>query len=122
MKRPGRLVSARSWLPNYTGKNILRGYCKRFCVDWRCALVVLGMLGVKIDPAYLARRESTEAEKTRQRAERKQLKETEEASRSHPYIDPFSAYLSGDYAAFNDLEQQQAAANDEDLDRWDIPF
>ncbi|EMB18838.1 hypothetical protein RE6C_00471 [Rhodopirellula europaea 6C] len=24
-------------MPEYTGKNVLRGYCKHFGVDWRCA-------------------------------------------------------------------------------------
>jgi hypothetical protein len=79
MSRQGRLASARSWLPKYSGKNVLKGYCKHFGVDWRCATVELAMLGVKIDPAYLAMRETTEAEKTRQRKERKKQQEAEES-------------------------------------------
>jgi hypothetical protein len=52
MKRPGRLQSARSWLPTYSGKNIVAGYRKHFGVDWICALKELEMLGVAIDPIY----------------------------------------------------------------------
>ncbi len=52
MKRPARLRSARSWLPTYAGKNIVRGYRKRFAVDIVCAIKELEMLGVKIDPVH----------------------------------------------------------------------
>ena len=34
LKRPARLQSAASWLKQYSGKNVLRGYCKHFGGDW----------------------------------------------------------------------------------------
>jgi hypothetical protein len=111
MKRSGRLASARSWLPKYSGKNVLRGYCKHFGVDWRCAAVELARLGVKIDPQYLARRETTEAEELRRREAQTRQLEALETTHWHPYTDPFSAYLAGDFAALHELEQQ---ANNED--------
>src|SRR5678815_4127706 len=52
MKRPARLQSARSWLPTYSGKNIVKGYRKHFAVDFVCAIKELEMLGVKIDPVH----------------------------------------------------------------------
>jgi len=59
MKRPARLQSAVSWLKQYNGKNVLRGYCKHYGVDWRCAAIELKQLGVHLDPDYLTRREIT---------------------------------------------------------------
>lgn len=41
MKRAGRPAAAKAWLASYSGKNVLRGYCVHFAVDWRCAAVEL---------------------------------------------------------------------------------
>lgn len=54
MNRAGRLQSARHWIPKYTGKNILKGYKDHFGVDWFCAITELQMLGVNLDPSYVA--------------------------------------------------------------------
>lgn len=50
-KRAQRLEAAKSWLPTYEGKDIVKGYRKRYGVDFRCAFTELEMLGVEIDPA-----------------------------------------------------------------------
>lgn len=115
LNRTRRIASAQSWLRSYTGKNILRGYCKHFGVDWRCAAVELEMLGAKTDAEYLATREANEAELVRKRKERKQQRETVENAHWHPYTDSFSAYLVGDFAALHDLELRQANAEDASL-------
>ena len=47
-----RLQSAKSWLPTYEGKNVFRGYRKRYGVDWPTALQELEMLGVEVTPTY----------------------------------------------------------------------
>lgn len=49
MTQRERLSSARAWLPKFDGKDILCGYRKRYGVDWRCAVIELEMLGVKLD-------------------------------------------------------------------------
>ncbi|HEY6724144.1 MAG TPA: hypothetical protein VI197_08925 [Polyangiaceae bacterium] len=54
MKRRGRLDAACRWLPKYSGKNVVRGYAKWFGVDLGCALKELEMLGVALDPVYVA--------------------------------------------------------------------
>ena len=51
-KQDQRLQAAKNWLPTYDGKNIFRGYRKRYGVDWPTALRELEMLGVEVDPAY----------------------------------------------------------------------
>lgn len=53
MKQPGRLQSAKSWLPTYKGKNILQGYRKQYGVDFLCAIRELEMLGIVLNPRYV---------------------------------------------------------------------
>lgn len=128
MKRKGRIASARTWLPTFTGKNVLRGYCRHFGVDWRCAVIELAQLGVKFDPAYLAQREITELAKIETRTPRKKKREAGANDHWHPYTDPLSAYLAGDFAALHDLEQREAAIDHENSaydfgdTLFDIPF
>lgn len=79
------------------------------------------MLGVKIDPAYLAMRKRTDAEKTRQNRERTQRQEAEENAHWHSYTDPLTAYWAGVLAALYDLEH--GPANADDTSDWrDLPF
>ncbi|MFO7902549.1 MAG: hypothetical protein R6U98_07810 [Pirellulaceae bacterium] len=80
MKRSARLQSATSWLKGYGGRNVLRGYCKHYGVDWRCAAVELKQLGVRLDPEYLRQREITEQELARSRQRRHAAKNAEESS------------------------------------------
>lgn len=114
MQRPARLASAKTWMASYSGKNILRGYCVHFAVDWRCAAAELKMLGIKLDPAYLSQRERTEAEQSRRRSERKQKQEADADQHWHPYTDSLSAYLAGDFEALHNLELRQASIDGEE--------
>ncbi len=119
MKRQGRLQSAKSWIPTYTGKNLLQGYCNHYGVDWRCAAIELRQLGVAIDPTYLAQRERMDAETIKQRQAKKQKRESSKDQHWHPYPDAFSAYLAGDFAAVHDLEMKERLGDDlgsDDLD------
>lgn len=72
------------------------------------------MLGVKLDPAYLAQRERTEAEQSRKRIERKQKQEADADQHWHPYTDSLSAYLAGNYEALHELELRQASIDGEE--------
>lgn len=112
MNRAGRLAAAKAWMASYSGKNILRGYCTHFAVDWRCAAAELKTLGVKLDPAYLAQRERAEAEQSRKRIERKQKQQADSDQHWHPYTDPLHAYLAGDFEALHDLELRQASIDE----------
>ena len=105
MKRSGRLQSAASWLKQYGGRNVLRGYCKRYGVDWRCAAIELKQLGVHLDPDYLERREVTERELANSRKQRREARMAEELPESwYEYGSPLEAYLAEDYAALYDME------------------
>ncbi len=114
LKRPQRLQSAKTWITTFTGKNLLRGYCRRFAVDWRCAAIELKLLGISIDSAYLAKRERSEAEiKSHRQARKEEDKSHLDQHRQpnqhwHPFTDTFSAFLAGDFEALHELEMRQA--------------
>jgi hypothetical protein len=114
MKRPARLKSAVSWLTKFSGKNVLRGYCKHFGVDWRCAAIELKRLGVQLDPDYLQERERTEKDLAAHRKKRREAQVAESASqRWYDYEMPLEAHLAEDYAALYDLECQLNAHGDQ---------
>jgi hypothetical protein len=107
MKRPARLMSAVSWLEKFSGKNVLRGYCKHYGVDWRCAAIELTRLGVQLGPDYLQERERTEQDLAAHRKKRREAQVADSAShRWYDYETPLEAYLAEDYAALYDMECQ----------------
>ena len=52
LKRENRLLLAKSWIKTYTGKNIVKGYSKKFSVDILCAIKELRMIGVETSVEY----------------------------------------------------------------------
>ena len=105
MKRSARLQSAALWLKEFEGKNVLRSYCKRYGVDWRCAAIELRRLGIKLDPAYLSEREQSERQLISKRRRRRDTS-AREKSKSEPieYETLFDAYLAEDFAALHAIE------------------
>ena len=73
--RQQRLQSAEKWIPTYTGKNLVRGYKKRYGVDFICAIKELEMLGYEIDPKY--KKQILQQEKAKRKAAEKQNKKEE---------------------------------------------
>jgi len=59
MKRTDRLQSAKYWLQEFHGENVIRAYRKRYGVDWLCAVKELRILGVELDPVYVRKLEQT---------------------------------------------------------------
>lgn len=53
LSRSSRLLVAKTWIPTYNGKNLLRGYRKYFGVDFCCAIKELEILGYETDPEYI---------------------------------------------------------------------
>lgn len=103
--RSARLKNAAPWLKKYKGKDSLRGYCKQFPVDWRCAAIERERLGVPIDPEYLKRKEATEQQQALARQKRKAAKaKAEQLEACPPYGSAFEAYLAGDFEALHELE------------------
>jgi len=52
LKREYRLRSANDWIKTYSGKNIVKGYSKKYSVDKLCAIKELAMIGFKISEEY----------------------------------------------------------------------
>ena len=47
-----RLQRAKTWLSSYEGKNVVRGYAKKYRVDLLSAISELRILGVEIKTEY----------------------------------------------------------------------
>ena len=54
MNRKQRLQSAQTFIQNFGGRNIARGYSRWYGVDRRCAVLELKMLGVRLKEDYVA--------------------------------------------------------------------
>lgn len=98
MRKPARLESARAtgWVENYTGKNIVRGYCNWYGVDEMAAVIELRELGVPIP----AERETALRKKAATRsvtaAGRKQRKQKErDWIEEYPDSDDTFAFIAG---------------------------
>jgi hypothetical protein len=105
-KEQKKREAAASWLKQYSGKNVLRGYCKHYGVDWRCTAIELKQLGVHLDPEYLKQREITEQELAKSRKQRKSQKTEESSDPWYDYSSPLEAYLAEDYAALHAMESE----------------
>ena len=100
MKRSARLQSAVSWLKQFEGNNVLRGYCKHYGLDWRSAAIELRQLGIQLDPDYLNQREQSERRLVNERRQRREARAGEDSlPKSFEYESLFDAYLAKDFAA-----------------------
>ena len=97
MDRAARLESARStqWVANYSGKNLVRGYCRWFGVDALCAIVELRQLGVRIGAAREQELRTTVAGKAAARARQKLKRARESPEEEFPDFDDTFAYVAG---------------------------
>ncbi|MCD0458600.1 hypothetical protein [Roseiconus lacunae] len=105
MNRSARLQSAEVWLEKFDGKHVLRGYCKHFGVDWRCAAIELRQLGVKLDAEYLEARERSEQQQIFNRKQRRRERDPElRCQNSIEGETLLDAYLAGDFPALHAME------------------
>ena len=72
LNRKYRLQAARTWLPAYRGKNVVRGYRKHFGVDLLCAIRELQLMGIKIEQSYIEAVKATIAENQKRKAEKRE--------------------------------------------------
>lgn len=90
--RTVRLNRAKAWLESYEGKNLVRGYAKKYRVDLLCAIAELRMLGVEIKTEYeLAVKKTIE-----QQLEQKRIRK--EAEMGVGEFDGINEYQDGDFA------------------------
>ena len=97
MKRTDRLQSAKHWLQEFNGENVIRAYRKRYGVDWLCAVKELNMLGVKLDPIYVKKlQETVESHiKWNQRRKLDKQKEDEQLCNRYSYSDKNFFFIAG---------------------------
>lgn len=95
LKQAQRLVSARKWLQMYNGKNIVRGYRKRYGVDLMCAIRELQMLGIEISLAYIKSVQASVAAQQRSRQEKKKRQEEQLALERFSDSDDTFYYIAG---------------------------
>ena len=87
---------------------MLRSYCKRYGVDWRCAAIELKQLGVQLDSEYLDRREQSERQVVNERMRRRNIRAGEDSLQGPlEYESVFDAYLAKDFAALHAMECQR---------------
>ena len=94
-RRDQRLQAAKNWLPTYEGKNVFRGYRKRYGVDWPTALRELEMLGVEVTPAYREQVLRTMQEQAEARKRKRLEKAAELEGASGIEQDEYFAYIIG---------------------------
>jgi hypothetical protein len=75
LKRAARLQSSKSWISDYSGKNLVRGYRKRYGVTLLCAAKELKMLGIEVSDQYISQLKVAEENVRKQNIIKKRLKE-----------------------------------------------
>ena len=90
-KKEYRLRSAKEWIKTYPGKNIVKGYAKKYAVDKLSAVRELKTLGVEISEAYENKLRQSIESLRQQRASSKQKREKE--------LDPLHEFESDHYFA-----------------------
>lgn len=91
--RPGRLHLAKEWMKTYTGKNLVRGYAKKYRVYLLCAITELRLLGLDITTEYEEAVRRTVTEKIEQNRKKKEAKEYQQGLDGHQDLD--FAFIAG---------------------------
>jgi hypothetical protein len=92
MKQTGRLQSAKSWLPKFTGANIIKSYRKHFGVDYLCAIRELELLGIPLNQEYVAQLKRT----IKDHSQAKMRKKIEKQENLKSYdSDDYYCYIAG---------------------------
>ena len=125
LRRFQRLQSAVQWIKTYTGKNLVKGYAKRYAVDKLCAVKELRMIGVEISGEYEKQLRRTLQGLWDQRRLRKQKRDEQvqgNAFDSDEYFALIIGYTSGG-AAFGVTHEQMAEwnAGSHYVDDIDVP-
>jgi hypothetical protein len=95
LSRKGRLQAAKHWIPQYNGKNLIKGYKNHFGINYLCAVKELEMLGYEIDPEYKKKLKQSEEAKRKAAERRKMQTEEEEFKRKYPFSDETFYFIAG---------------------------
>lgn len=95
MKRPARLQSAKSWLPTYEGKSVIRGYSRHFGVSCLCAALELRILGYDIRDERIEEYKKEEEAKHRKALWAKQKRMEKEQENNLGASNEWFSYIAG---------------------------
>ena len=95
MKKEARLESAKHWIPKYTGKNLVKGYMKRYAVDELGALLDLRKLNKNITDEQILEARNKMENKIIQRRQIKERKRLEELEDLNSDSDENFAFIAG---------------------------
>ena len=82
MNRKRRLQSGKSFIAQYEGKSLVKGYAKKYGIDKICAIIELRILGVEISVEY----EAQIRENMRQKAKKKTKNKHETSKTALPFF------------------------------------
>ncbi|MCM3273158.1 hypothetical protein [Paenibacillus elgii] len=91
MNRSARIDSAKRWLAEYRGGNVIRGYKNHYGADWQSAIAELRMLGVTLDDEYVREVLLSETNRIRQRKKRKL--ESQQAELPEVHLDGYGIIM-----------------------------
>lgn len=95
LKREYRLRSAKDWIKTYSGKNVVKGYSKKYSVDKLCAIKELRVLGIEITEEYENRLQKSLESNKQQRLSAKKKRENELNTLCGYESDEFFAMILG---------------------------
>ena len=95
LKREYRLRSAKDWIKTYSGKNVVKGYSKKYSVDKLCAIKELRVLGIEITEEYENRLQKSLESNKQQRLSAKKKRENELNTLCGYESDEFFAVILG---------------------------
>ena len=93
MNRHSRLQSAKAtnWVKLYSGKNVIRGYCRWYAVDPLCAVHELRLLGVSISVEQEEKLRRSAMNKSMARSQKRKKQDID----IFPDYDETFAYIAG---------------------------
>jgi len=121
MKRAARLGSAKAWLTKYDGKNVVRGYRKRYGVDLLCAITELQMLKVHLDPVYIERVRTTVQNQIIRKAAKKKAASIDTILEADPVFAYIAGYTQGG-ARYGLTWEEYESASHNSFNDADVPF
>jgi hypothetical protein len=125
MSRNGRIQSAQTWIRQYPGKNIVKGYAKHFGVSKLCAALELRMVGIAVDESTFTQLRAAEqaiaiqrqlARQTRQAREEKDEEVWEEFEETPLICNGSDAHVCWE------CEIRRPSGSSEHIDADDLPF
>lgn len=96
MDRAARLQAATGWIAPHGGRHAVRSYSRWFGVDLTCAIKELTLLGVVLDPRYVAQVQATMAARAVCKVlRRNEAREVDERGVSGEDFDEVFAFIAG---------------------------